>query len=114
MGNPIIERARLHFSAQGTQSIEVPEWGDETGPLTIYWTPITLSERQKIGNRAREGQTHESLAYAIILKALARDGTPLFTIDDKHSIVNGVDAGVVDRIAGAILAAPSVEDAQKN
>ncbi len=113
MANPIIDRARAHYAAHGTQSMEVPEWGDDA-PLMVYWTPITLSERQKIANRAKDGQSQDAMAYAVILKARDAKGDPLFTLEDKHALIHGVDATVVDRIAAAMLAAPTVEEAEKN
>ncbi len=114
MANPILARARAHYEAQGTQSIEVPEWGDDATPLVVYWTPITCAERQKITNRYKDGQSQEALVYALILKAKDATGSAMFTLEDKQALMNGVDVAVVDRIASAILAAQTVEDAEKN
>lgn len=114
MANAIIDRARAHYASHGTQSIDVPEWGDESGPLMVYWTPITLAERQKIANRAKDGQTQDAMAYAVIIKARDGKGDLLFTLDDKHALIHGVDATVVDRLAAAMLSSPTVEEAEKN
>ena len=114
MANPIIDRARAHFSAQGANSIDVPEWGDESGPLSVFWTPITCAERQKITARYKDGQSQEALVYALILKAKDAKGDLLFTLEDKHALMNGVDVSIVDRIANAILTVLTVEDAEKN
>lgn len=114
MGNAILDRARAHYAARGVQTIEVPEWGEAGQPLILYWTPITLSERQRIVNRVRDSQTLEAMVYAIIIKAQDAQGQPAFTVEDKHALMNSVDAAVVERISGAILAAQSVEDAEKN
>ena len=43
-GGGAIERAVAHFSAQEFRAIEVPEWGDDDGPLVIYVEPFTLRE----------------------------------------------------------------------
>ena len=40
-GGGAIDRAVAHFSAQEVRTIEVPEWGDEDGPLVIYVEPFT-------------------------------------------------------------------------
>lgn len=114
MGNPIIDRARAHYTAHGTQNIEVPEWGEKDKPLIVYWTPITLAERQKIMARMRENQTYDAMSYAIILKALDAKGEPLFTLDDKHALMHSVDGAVVDRLVSAIMASPTVEEMEKN
>lgn len=114
MGNPIIDRARAHYAAHGAESLDVPEWGDEAGPLRVYWTPVTCAERQKITNRYKDGQSQEALVYVLILKACDAKGNPLFSLDDKPALMNGVDVAVVDRIASAILTAPSVDDMEKN
>ena len=45
----LIDSAKSHFESLGVQSIEVEEWKDEAGnPIVIYWTPITLSEKNKL------------------------------------------------------------------
>lgn len=113
MGNPIIDRARAHFTAQGVHSMEVPEWGDDA-PLVIYWSPITCAERQKIAARYKDGQSQEALVYAVIIKAKNASGDMLFTLEDKQALMNGVDVAVIDRIAAGILAGPTAEEAEKN
>jgi hypothetical protein len=114
MANPIIDRAKAHYAAYGVQSASVPEWGEADQPLQVYWSPVTLAERQKIVNRIKDGATLEAMAYALILKAQDGQGKNLFSLEDKLALMNGVDASVVERVAGLILAAPSVEDAEKN
>ena len=37
-----IDRAKAHFKSLQIKAIEVPEWGDENGPLIVYVEPFTL------------------------------------------------------------------------
>ena len=113
MTNPIIDRARAHFSDQGTRRIEVPEWGDENGPLVIYATPFTLAEKKKLFRLAKDNDL-DLLAYTLIHKALNKDGEKIFTLDDKHALVNSVDANVLARAAAQLSDSASVEDLEKN
>lgn len=114
MGNPIIDRARAHYQAHGTQSIEVPEWGEDGQPLIVYWTPVTMSERQRVVSRAADGKSADAMAHAVILKAMDAQGKPMFSIEDKHALMNLVDSSVVERLANALMGTVSVEDMEKN
>lgn len=109
-----IDHAKRHFSARTTRIIEVPEWADESGkPLLVYATPITLAERQKLLNRARDNSL-DMMVYALIYKAQNEQGDPLFTLEHKHALMHEVDPDVVTRVAGEILASASVADLEKN
>lgn len=111
--NPIIQKAREHFSSIPVKEIKVPEWGDEDGnPLVIYSHPFTLFEKIKLRDLAKNDE-QMLLAYVLIHKALDSDGAKIFTVADKHALMNQVDFEVVIRVAYEIMAAPTVEDMGK-
>lgn len=110
----VIERAKAHFKSLTTKAIEVPEWGDKSGPLIIYVEPFTLKDKAKLQAVSRmSGSDVDALVELIILKALDKKGDNLFTIEDKHALRNLVDANVLERISGEIMRV-DVEAVQKN
>lgn len=109
MANPIIEAARLHFRADERRAIEVPEWG-----VVLYATPVTLADKRKSFNRFKSGGLQEAYVHMLIDKAQKEDGSAAFKLDDKVDLMNQVDPAVVERIAEAMLATASQEDAEKN
>ncbi len=40
-GASIIGRAVEHYKSQAVKRIEIPEWGDDEGPLVVYCQPFT-------------------------------------------------------------------------
>lgn len=113
----LIDRAKAHFEKLGTQSISIEEWTDEDGnPTIIYWTPITLSEKNKIAQKTGGNVLADAsvLADIVIWKALDKDGKKLFTIEDKIALMHKVDSEILARIANAMVVTPSVEDLKKN
>jgi hypothetical protein len=109
--NDLLERAKAHFSEQGRRSTHVSEWD-----TTIYWTPWTVSERQRLWNQVKGSKGEVEInARALIMKAEDKDGKNLFTRDNLMDLLNGVDAAVVDRIGLEMLGQDlTVEQAEKN
>ena len=114
MANPIIDRARLHFRADERRAIEVPEWGEGGQPLMLYAAPCTLADKRVLHNRYKDGGLQEMYVHARVMKAQHEDGKPAFDLADKRALMTSVDPAVVERVAEAILASASVEDAEKN
>lgn len=114
MGNPIIERARLHFNGDEPRRIEVPEWGEPGAPLVLFAKPVTMADKQLLHNRYKDGGMQEMYAHALVLKARNADGTPAFDLADKRELMRNADPAVVERIAQQILAVADLEDAAKN
>lgn len=110
-----IDAAKRHFSALGRHRIEVPEWpADDGTPLVIHAAPMTLADKQKVA-RVGEREGHVAmLASVLILKAEDADGKKLFTLDDKHALINVVDSEVISGIVKKMMETPSVEDQEKN
>ncbi|MDY6790536.1 MAG: hypothetical protein SWH54_04625 [Thermodesulfobacteriota bacterium] len=108
----IIENAKQHFQQKETKHIEVPEWGDENGPLIIYAEPLTLNDKQRVYKKAKEGELL-SLAWVLIWFARDKNGENLFTIEHKHALIHAVDPAVLSKIANEIMEAPTVEELEK-
>lgn len=104
----VIDRVRAHFD-QGLRKFEVPEWGDESGPLVIYTTPLTLKERRSIMKLAG-GDEQDGLARTLIMKARDKDGQALFTLEDKKTLVEFADSEVITRIVLWIADGVDVSD----
>jgi hypothetical protein len=101
-----IDLVRDHFASLGTRKIEVPEW-----KLTIYATPVTLAEKNRLYRKSKENDM-ELLADVIVMKAQNEKGEKLFTIEHKPTLLNKADSNIVARVANAILAADSPDVAE--
>jgi hypothetical protein len=101
-----IDLVREHFASLGTKKIEVPEW-----KLTIYSSPVTLAEKNRLYRKSRESDM-ELLVDIVIMKASDADGKKLFTLDQKITLLNRADSNVLARVANAILSdeAPKAEE----
>lgn len=110
----VIDRARLHFRADERRQVVVPEWGDESGPLIVYFAPVTLADKAKLQARMRDESLQSMWAMTLIMKAQNKDGKSIFSLDDKRALMHSVSPEVVERVAGKILLAASLEDAEKN
>lgn len=108
-----IDKAKAHYQAKPIRKIEVPEWGDENGPLIIYAHPFTLRDQGKLAQYSNVSNSSESLADLLIMKATDEKGDSLFTIEDKHMLRTQVDASIVARIASEIMRI-DVEEIEKN
>ena len=99
----VISRATEHYKSKPLKRIEIPEWGDDDGPLVAYSTPFTLKDQGRL-QYITEKQTHSDvLAELLIMKLMDEAGDKLFTIEDKTALRNDVDATVVARIANEIM-----------
>lgn len=107
-----IDRAVGHFNSIDIRSMEVEEWADESGTFKIYAKPLTLQESSKL-YRLSKNDDLALLAYALIHKALDENGDKLFTMDDKHKLMNSVDVAVLTKIGSWIMGTEDVESAEK-
>jgi hypothetical protein len=113
----ILEKATAHFRNQISgemKMIEVPEWETK-----IYFKSITnLKEEGKILELSQQGKTVEALVESLIIKARNEDGTKMFAMPDKITLMNEVDPKVLVRVVGEINSVSSdelnLEDAEKN
>tara|TARA_R110000803_G_scaffold52240_4_gene107554 strand:- start:9340 stop:9621 length:282 start_codon:yes stop_codon:yes gene_type:complete len=92
--------------------MEVEEWADESGTFKIYAKPLTLQESSKL-YRLSKNDDLALLAYALIHKALDESGDKMFTMDDKHKLMNSVDVTVLTKIGTWIMGTEDVDSAEK-
>ena len=101
------------FNEHTIRKIEVPEWkGKDGGALTIYVTPFTLTEKQRVYNRANISDVG-ALADIVIMKAQDEKGDQLFTMEDKPTLMQKADADIVARIANEITTATTDLQSEK-
>lgn len=113
------KRRRREQIAGRSREIHIPEWD-----LVIHVRPKNLIEHARTLEIARSGN-REELADLIVLRAMTKDGAPMFQPAHVREI-RALDADVIDRVAASILdydaemsaeAAPGetlAEAAQKN
>jgi len=102
-GASIIGRATNHYKEKPLKRIEIPEWGDEEGPLVVYSEPFTLRDQGKIATVTKNQPESEVLAELLVMKLIDEDGNKVFTVEDKAALRTSVDAQVVARVATEIM-----------
>ena len=111
----VIDRAKSHFENLGTQSIEVPEWKDDDDKATVlYWSPITLSEKNKLFKKSDNLTDVSILADVVVMKSLDKDGNRVFKLENKLALMHKVDSDVLSRIATAMVQAVTPDEVKKN
>jgi predicted ArsR family transcriptional regulator len=100
-----IDRAKNHFSKLAPREILVSQWADDQGrPLSIWVNPLTVKDRDHlIRLEKRHGTGLELVVHVIILHARTAQGEPLFTLEDKHDLMNNVDPNVLADIANQMI-----------
>lgn len=105
----ILEKATSHFREKisgDLKSIYVPEWDAK-----IYFkNSISLKEQSKLIELAQQGKTTEALVESLVVKARNEDGTKMFTMPDKVTLMNEVDPSVIIRIVAEINDATAQEE----
>lgn len=95
----ILEQATAHFRNQISgemKSIAVPEWGSKIW----YKTVTNLKEEGKILELSQQGKTVEALVESLIVRARNEDGSKMFTMPDRVTLMNEVDPKILIRIVG--------------
>lgn len=99
-----IDRAKAHFKSLQIKTIEVPEWGDENGPLIVYVEPFTLKDKARLQAVTRLGNSEaDTLVELLVMKCLDKEGGKIFTIEDKPVLRNMVDASILERVSTEIM-----------
>jgi hypothetical protein len=97
----VLDKATSHFRTKLSaemKKIHVPEW-----ECDIYFkNSVTLREQSKLVELASQGKQVEALVESLIVKARNQDGTKMFQMPDKITLLNEVDPGVIIRIVGEI------------
>lgn len=94
----ILNKAKAHFRevlAQGLRGpIKVPEWDTE-----VWYKPaINFQQESKIIELQNQGKTADALCEMLIIRALDKNGTPLFNKADKPEIMREIDPAIILRI----------------
>lgn len=111
--SPIARRIGQKFDSLAVRKIEVPEWGDEDGPLFIYSTAMTLAEKRSI-YAAPNADDYSVLADIVIRKALDENGERMFSPADKPILLNKAESDVLARVAQQIMGIRKAEEVEKN
>lgn len=99
------------------RSVEVTEWLVDDQPVTLYCSPITAGDIDKLQRKHKDflnNMTIAGMVDLIILKAETKEGEKAFTLEDK-AILMRERVNVISYVAGEMFGSPdSVEDQEKN
>ena len=114
----VIDRVKSHFETLQTITIEVPEWKDENGnPSVFYSEPLTLEEKNIIFKKSDNFQDLTVLVDLLIMKLQVKndkgDLEKAFRPEDKFALRKKADSNVIATIANKILSDTSFEEAAK-
>ena len=114
----VIDRVKSHFETLQTLIIEVPEWKDEAGnPSIFYSEPLTLEEKNIIFKKSNNFQDLNVLVDLIVMKLKVKDEKgelkKAFKLEDKFELRRNADSNVIATISNKILADSSLEEAEK-
>ena len=114
----IIDRVKTHFECLQTITIEVPEWKDDQGnPSIFYSEPLTLEEKNIIFKKSNNFADLTVLVDLLIMKLQIKDEKgnlkKAFKLEDKIELRRKADSNVIASIANKILADASYEYAEK-
>ena len=114
----ILDRVKSHFETLQTITIEVPEWKDEQGnPSLFYSEPLTLEEKNIIFKKSNNFQDLTVLVDLIVMKLQVKDEKgnlkKAFKLEDKIELRRKADSNVIASIANKILLDTSYEYAEK-
>ena len=112
----ILENAKNHFSemAGALRKIEVPEWGDSSGPAIIYSKPLNMVQKAEIHALSSVDKLAESLFLKIYHMARNEDGSRMFKRSDQEAFLKEIDPDVVSKVAIKLDSKVSDEDIRKN
>lgn len=105
----LIDKVLAHYDNRGRLKVEVPEWADDEFDGLIYYTPVTLHERNKLMPELKK-ESLDFVVSVIQMKAEDKNGEKLFSIEDKLKLKRHADYKVLDRLANEILHGIGVED----
>jgi len=106
----LFDAIKQHFDAEGMVEIEVPEWAVNGQPLIIYAKPFNIYEQNKINKKMKSGNEIDSLVFTLILKALDKDGKPIFSEGSANKLRLEADPTVISGIVGRMRRAGDDEE----
>ena len=78
--------------------------------FTVYWHPLTISERESIQKKSMSEDANEFALQLMIEKALDKDGVRLFQDGDKASLRREVEAVILQEIQLAMIEAGQTKE----
>ena len=78
--------------------------------FTVYWHPLTISERESIQKKSMSEDANEFALQLMIEKALDKDGARLFQDGDKASLRREVEAVILQEIQLAMIEAGQTKE----
>lgn len=110
----VLEKATAHFRNQISgemKSVDVPEW-----ECKIYFKTVTnLREEGKILELSQAGKPVEALVESLVIRARNEDGSKMFNMADKMTLLNEVDPKVLIRVVGEMNNVDlKLDDVEKN
>ena len=114
----VIDRVKSHFETLQTLIIEVPEWKDEAGnPSVFYSEPLTLEEKNIIFKKSNNFQDLNVLVDLLVMKLQIKDEKgnlkKAFKLEDKFELRRNADSNIIASVANKILLDTSFEEAEK-
>ena len=95
----VLDKATAHFRNKisgAMRKVNVPEW-----ECDIYFKEATsLKEEGRVLELSQQGKTIEALVESLVVKARNEDGTKMFSMPDKITLMNEVDPQVLIRVIG--------------
>lgn len=95
-----------YLQSDRRKSIYIPELEE-----TIYFSPITVLEMEKILT-VSQGQTSATHVWTLIEKVEDESGKKIFTVEDKP-ILEKLDWNIITKITGEILKIGPVAEVKK-
>lgn len=110
----LIDAMVARASDIGLRRVEIPELAQPDGkPYAIWVSPMTILEQRELARRYKD-DPHSYLVGALIMKARDEKGDPVFTLDDKDTLMRRCPASLVQWMAAEISRSSTVEEAEKN
>jgi hypothetical protein len=107
----LIDKLKDDFQSLGVQSMDIEH---KDGSVSkVYWNPITLSEKKKLFDKSANINDVSLLADIVVLKAIDKDGKKLFSLEDKLSLMHGVNSETIANVATAMVQTLNPEDVKK-
>ena len=108
----IKENAKTQFRERisgSLNSIDVPGWGEK-----IYFKSAINGKKQgQIMSLYDKGKIVDSVCMSLIMRALDKDGNPIWKPAELQEILREYDINVISRIVEQIADTESVDDAKK-
>lgn len=93
----ILGRILKHAEQRGGGTVDVPEWGDESGPLVIHYDRVSLAHVAEAA-RAAAGNPVRQNVEIFVQVARGADGKPLFKRAEVLDLMDSADPMVLGRV----------------